>query len=162
MLDHDGDPNSASPAKRWMSGVSIGDRANLMRPQGHFVIRDNAPYHLFVGEETASVTFAAMLRSLPDSAEVHGVIEGATRDDRLPLDRAVTHVERGDAPAANSAVLTDALRALPLPDHPGVAYLAGEARTIQAARRLLITERGWDRRSIHTKPFWTPGRRGMD
>ena len=54
------------------------------------------------------------------------------------------------------------LRALPLPEHPGVAYLAGEARTIQTLRKILITERGWDRRDIRTKPFWTPGRTGME
>ncbi|MDT5324055.1 MAG: hypothetical protein QOF25_1207 [Mycobacterium sp.] len=103
-----------------------------------------------------------MLRSLPDPADVHGVIEGATDADHLPLARPLTHGERGDASASNSAVLAEALRALPLPDRPGVAYLAGEARTIQTLRRILVTERGWDRRNIRTKPFWTPGRTGME
>jgi hypothetical protein len=26
----------------------------------------------------------------------------------------------------------------------------------------LVRERGWPRRSVLTKPFWTPGKRGMD
>lgn len=162
MLDHDGDPEAVTPARRWAAATSIGDQAHITRPQGNLVIRHDAPYHVFAGEETASVAFAAMLRSLPPTAEVHGVIEGATDSDHLPLDRPLTHVERGNSPAANSVVLTEALRALRLPDHPGVAYLAGEARTIQAVRKLLITERGWDRRNIRTKPFWTPGRSGME
>jgi NADPH-dependent ferric siderophore reductase len=42
------------------------------------------------------------------------------------------------------------------------AYLAGEARTIQTLRKMLVTERGWDRRNIRTKPFWTPGRSGVE
>jgi NADPH-dependent ferric siderophore reductase len=71
-------------------------------------------------------------------------------------------VQRGDASARDSAVLADALRSVQLPDQPGVAYLAGEARTIQTLRKILITERGWDRRDIRTKPFWTPGRSGME
>jgi NADPH-dependent ferric siderophore reductase len=75
-----------------------------------------------------------------------------------PLDR----VQRGDASAEDSAVLAEALRALELPDHPGVAYLAGEARTVQTLRKILVTERHWDRRDIRTKPFWTPGRAGME
>jgi NADPH-dependent ferric siderophore reductase len=74
----------------------------------------------------------------------------------------VQRVERGDAVAKDSALLADAVRALPLPEHPGVAYLAGEARTIQTLRKILITERGWDRGDIRTKPFWTPGRTGME
>ena len=35
-----------------------------------------------------------------------------------------------------------ALRALHLPAEPGVAYVAGEARDCQSARRHLIAERG--------------------
>ena len=51
---------------------------------------------------------------------------------------------------------------LELPATPGVAYLAGEARTIQMLRRHLVAERGWPRQAIRTKPFWAPGKTGMD
>ena len=162
MMDHDGDPKVVTPARHWARAVDVGDPVNITRPQGNLVVKHDAPYHLFAGEETASVAFAAMLRSLSSAAEVHGVIEGASAVDHIPLSRPLTHVERGDASAANSVVLAEALRALPLPDHPGVAYLAGEARTIQSLRKILVTERGWDRRNILTKPFWTPGRTGME
>jgi NADPH-dependent ferric siderophore reductase len=43
-----------------------------------------------------------------------------------------------------------------------VAYLAGEARTIQAVSQHLVRERGWPRRSIRAKPFWAPGKAGLD
>lgn len=162
MLDHDGKPKADTPARHWARTVEIGSRASLTRPQGNLVPRPEATYHLFAGEETASVAFAAMLRSLPADADVHGVIEGAADTDHLPLPRSLTHVERGDAAAANSAVLATALRALPLPDRPGAAYLAGEARTVQTLRTILIDERGWGRRDIRTKPFWTPGRSGLE
>jgi NADPH-dependent ferric siderophore reductase len=160
MFDHG---NAATPAKRWAATVLVGDEVNFTRPQGNLVIRHDAPHHLFVGDETASVAFAAMLRSLPPGAEVHGVVEGEPGATPLPLPLAhrLTHVQRVDS-AADSAVLADALRALDLPERPGVAYLAGEARTIQRLRRILTDERGWDRRQIVTKPFWTPGRTGMD
>lgn len=162
MADHDGGRQGMTPAGRWAMATSVGDDVHFTRPQGKLVIRHDAPYHVFAGEETASVAFAAMLRSLPSTAVVYGVIEAATDADHLPLVTPVTRVERGGAPAANSAVLADALRSLPLPDYPGIAYLAGEARTIQTLRTILITERGWDRRQIRTKPFWTPGRSGME
>jgi NADPH-dependent ferric siderophore reductase len=161
MFDHDGDPEYATPARRW-SAASMGDRVQFTRPQGNLVVRPDAPYHVFAGEETASVAFAAMVRSLPATAQVHGVVESAVAADHLPLGRPLKQVERGDASAKDSVVLADALRALQLPDDPGVAYLAGEARTIQTLRKILITERGWDRRDIRTKPFWTPGRTGLE
>lgn len=162
MLDHNYDPETVTPARRWATAVSIGDHVDITRPQGNFVIRPDAAYQLFAGEETASVAFAAMLRTLQPDTDVYGVIEAGTAADHLPLARPLTHVERGEASAANSPVLAEALRALELPDHPGFAYLAGEARTIQTLRKILINERGWDRRRIRTKPFWTPGRTGME
>lgn len=162
MLDHSHDPKVVTPARRWAAAAGIGDPVQITRPQGNFVIRPDAAYHVFAGDETASVAFAAMLRSLQPTTDCYGVIEAADHADHLPLDRPVTLLERGDASAENSPVLADALRSLQLPDHRGVAYLAGEARTIQTLRKILITERGWDRRQIRTKPFWTPGRTGME
>lgn len=158
MFDHG---VAETPAKRWAATVSVGDEVTFTRPQGNFVVRQDAPHHLFVGEETASVAFAAMLRSLPAGADVHGLVEGEPGATPLPLAHRLTHVQRAGS-AADSTALADALRALDLPDQLGVAYLAGEARTIQHLRRILTYERGWDRRQIVTKPFWTPGRTGMD
>ena len=54
------------------------------------------------------------------------------------------------------------LRAAVLPEQPGVAYVAGEARTCQSVRAQLTRERGWPRRAVVVKPFWAPGRRGME
>jgi NADPH-dependent ferric siderophore reductase len=162
MFDHHGERDGATPAKRWLAATRVGDRIQFTRPQGNLVVRHQAPYHVFAGDETASVAFAAMLRSLPESAQVYGVVEAATHADHLPLTNSLRQVERGDASAADSAVLAEAVRALQLPEHSGVAYLAGEARTIQTLRKVLITEHGWDRRDIRTKPFWTPGRTGME
>lgn len=82
---------------------------------------------------------------------------------RLPRGEKLTWRYRGDAPAASSSTLVAAVRSLELPDGPpGVAYVAGEARTVQAVRAHLVRERGWPRRSVLVKPFWTPGKRGMD
>jgi NADPH-dependent ferric siderophore reductase len=162
MLDHGGEPDVTTPARRWSGSAAVGDNVQFARPQGNLVVRHDAPYHVFVGEETASVAFAAMLRSVPKTVEVHGVVEAGDHVDHLALAWPLDRVQRGNASAENSAVLTDAVRALELPDHPGVAYLAGEARTIQTLRKILVTERGWDRRDIRIKPFWTPGRSGME
>jgi NADPH-dependent ferric siderophore reductase len=58
--------------------------------------------------------------------------------------------------------LAKALSELDLPSQPGIAYIAGEARSCQAIRDHLMRERGWSRRHIVVKPFWTPGKRGLE
>ncbi|MFF0493673.1 siderophore-interacting protein [Nocardia sp. NPDC004068] len=159
VLDH-GD----GPGARWGRTATVGAPVRFRGPEGAFTLRPDAPYHVFAGEETASVAFGPMLRALPDEAPVHGAIETATPEDRLPLPRSesLTRPLRGTTSAADSTTLLNAIRTLDLPTTPGIAYLAGEARTIQRITKHLVHDRGWPRRAILTKPFWTPGRRGMD
>ncbi|HEY4022332.1 MAG TPA: siderophore-interacting protein [Pseudonocardiaceae bacterium] len=158
VLDHGGD----GPGSAWARRIAVGQPVDLSRPEGSFVLRHPAPYHVFAGEETASVAFAAMLRALPASASVFGVVEVDTPDDRLPLPDSISWAYRAGGSAASSETLVDAVGKLKLPDEPGIAYLAGEARTIQLVRKHLVKDRNWPRRNVITKPFWTPGRSGMD
>jgi NADPH-dependent ferric siderophore reductase len=151
------------PGASWSRQVKGGDEVSFVGPEGKFTLQP-AAYHLFVGEETAQVAFGAMLRALPHQATVHGVIEVDEEADRLPLvhREAMNWLSRHGASAERSATLIDALRSLELPAEPGHAYIAGEAKTCAAARRHLIDDRGWPARSISTKPFWTPGKRGLE
>lgn len=182
VYDHGGD----SPGAAWARGVAPGDEAIITKPDGHLVARADASFHLFVGDDTAAVPFGAILRGLPASAQVRGVFECDDPADALPLPRAgdLAWSYRHGAPAAGSPLLPTALADLDLPDprDPAtstsidigsgsgsdgrtgrpVAYVAGEARTCQAVRRHLVSERGWERRQVIVQPFWTPGKRGMD
>lgn len=156
VLDH-GD----GPGVRWAREIRPGQDVLFTRPAGKLVPRTGS-YHVFVGEETASVAFGPIARALPAGAPVHGVIEVDGPDDRLRLPDSIRWVYRDGAPGVASGTLITALSRLQLPDEPGIAYVAGELRTVQAARKHLLRDRGWPRRSIVTKPFWTPGRVGMD
>lgn len=147
---------------RWARAARPGDPATFWWPQGDFFTRE-APYHLFVGEETASAAFGPMIRALGPSARVYGVLESAAPDHDLPMpgNHPLRRVYRRDAPAASSRVLLAAVAELDLPDELGAAYVAGEARTCQMVRDFLVRDRGWPRTSVKVKPFWTPGKRGL-
>ncbi|MEU8136035.1 siderophore-interacting protein [Streptodolium elevatio] len=160
VFDHGG----TGPGGRWGREAEPGLSVRLGKPEGSMTPRREAAYHVFVGEETAQVAFGPMLSALGDDARVFGAVETATEDDRLPLPRAddIAWTERGDRSAASSDSLVESVRGLALPDEPGIAYVAGEARTVQAVRAHLVRDRGWPRRSVLVKPFWTPGKKGME
>jgi NADPH-dependent ferric siderophore reductase len=158
VLDHD----TGGPGARWARELQTGQPVTFGHPEGSFVLRDDAPYHVFAGEETAAVAFGAMLTALPVSAPIYALLEVAGPGERLPLGRDVPWLYRDGRSAVASATLLEATRRLELPSEPGVAYLAGEARTVQCLRRHFVTERGWPRQSVRSKPFWAPGKRGLD
>ncbi|MFF7383421.1 SIP domain-containing protein [Streptomyces griseoluteus] len=152
VLDHEGD----GPGARWAREAAAGDEVRLGKPEGSFTLRPDAAHHVFVGDETASVAFGAMLAALPDGSRVSGCVETRAADDRLPL----AHGGRLDWVLRGTVPLPEAVgRLAPAPG--GIAYVAGEARTVQAVRHVL-RDAGWDRRSVLTKPFWAPGKRGME
>jgi NADPH-dependent ferric siderophore reductase len=155
VLDH-GD----GPGARWARQARPGQIVSFTRPQGTLTARPCGS-HLLIGEETAAVAFGAILRALPASQHALTIIEASEPGDRLPLPGDVHWHYRHGRSAASSASLLRAVRGTSLPG-PGTAYLAGEARTIQALRSHLIHDRGWPRRAVITKPFWTPGRKGME
>jgi NADPH-dependent ferric siderophore reductase len=164
VYDH-GD--SSGPGAEWARTVQPGDELRLLKPEGNFTVTP-AGYHLFAGEETAQVAYGAMLRALPSDARVFGCLEVDGPDDRLDLGQGpnpeweLDWQYRSGRSAASAESLVDAVRSLDLPTEPGTAYLAGEARTIQLIRRHLIEERHWPRRNVRTKPFWTPGKKGLE
>ncbi|MFI7564291.1 siderophore-interacting protein [[Kitasatospora] papulosa] len=153
VLDHAG----GGPGARWGRAVAPGEQVRLRRPEGTFTLRPDGARHFFVGDETASVAFGAMLAALPGEAVVSGCIETATAADRLSL----AGGDRLDWVIRGETSLPDAVRRL-APEPGGIAYVAGEARDVQAVRRVLVQEAGWDRRAVLTKPFWTPGKKGME
>jgi NADPH-dependent ferric siderophore reductase len=157
VLDH----GEAGPGTAWSRKIGVGQPVTFGMPEGKFVLQP-APYHVFVGEETASVAFGAMLRALPANAAVHGIVEVDTPEDRVPLPDSITWRYRAGASAVASEPLAEAVAKLTLPDGPGIAYLAGEARAVKLVRRHLVRDRNWPRRNVLAKPFWTPGKTGMD
>jgi NADPH-dependent ferric siderophore reductase len=159
VLDHP----AGGPGATWARQVRPGARVSFLGPQGRFVLRPDAAYHVFIGDETASVAFGSMLRVLGADEPAHGVVQVSSAADQLTFPRAeeLLWIHNGEA-STDAGRLVDAVRSLPLPDEPGVAYVAGEAGSCQAVALHLVRERGWPRRAVLTKPFWAPGKRGLD
>jgi NADPH-dependent ferric siderophore reductase len=151
------------PGSRWAQTIQVGDQVQFAGPRGSFVLVPDAPYYLFAGEITAAVPIHAMLEAIPAQTMVVGCLLADKPGEEVPYSgqHALPWFYRYDTPASPSSVLIDAIRSLPLPDEPGMAYLAGEALTCQELRRYLIDERNWPASAIKAKPFWALGKTGL-
>ncbi len=92
MLDH-GD----GPGARWARAVRPGQEVLFGKPEGPLVVRP-APYHVFAGEETASVAFGPMLAAL--SRLTPGPTSGAS--SRSATRPTACHARAAARPAAGA------------------------------------------------------------
>lgn len=156
---------STGPGARWADHVEPGDTVLFRRPEGKLVMRAHRGLHVFFGEETASVAFGAIIRSLHPSTAIWARIEIERDEDALPLigeDRSsssLVFLRRGQNELGSQ--LLRSVDNVPMNGGPKTAYIAGEAKTCKAIRSAL-RQRGWSRSEIVLKPFWTPGAKGLE
>ncbi|WP_433088886.1 siderophore-interacting protein [Dactylosporangium sp. CA-052675] len=159
--------DAGGPGCAWAREAGPGDRVTLEPPRTKITLDESAAFHVFAGDETGAVPLLAMRAALHRSAPgrpVIGVFESASEADEvpgLPGVPALPWVHRGRTPAVGSRVLLRAVADLGLPAGSGAAYVAGESETCRLLRRVLIEQRGFSRRGVHTQPQWQPGRPGF-
>ncbi|MFD6418964.1 siderophore-interacting protein [Streptomyces sp. NPDC060194] len=150
---------TAGPASRWALTAAPGDRIGALAP----VVADNVAYDfrppagtdwlLLAGDPSALPAVAAILESLPAGTPVHAYLEAPHPDDHLDLPTAATaHVTW-----LTGTPTTDALRTATLPDGTPYAWIAGESSAVKAIRRHLVSERGFDKRSVKFSGYWKRG-----
>jgi NADPH-dependent ferric siderophore reductase len=145
------------PACRWAAGVPIGTCVGHAGPRVDYAPREGVDWLLLCGDETALPAIAAILETttVPQVVavvEVHDADEEMAVD--LPAGGELRWVHRDGAPAATTAHLTDALRALPLPAGAGQAWGAAESRIARDLRTVLRDERGIPRSHAHARGYW--------
>lgn len=142
------------PAAEWAAQAAPGQRVRIGGPRGSFIIPLDYEWHWLVGDETALPAIARRLEELPAGARVEVLLQVPDEADRRPLptaaDARVTWVADGAAALAT-------VRAWPLPPGEGYVWAAGEASEMAELRRILVDEKGHDKRAIRAAAYWKRG-----
>lgn len=149
--------NGIGPGSAWARGLSVGDEASMLGPgAGKFRVIEDAPRHVFLGDETCIGLAEWMVACL-------GPVAGALEADDDCLDAAAATgldaVPRPQPQAERGAALVDWLRANPASPTDAV-YLTGHAQTIRRLRAVL-KEQGLPPSRVRVDPFWADGKRGL-
>ncbi|MFJ3958993.1 siderophore-interacting protein [Arthrobacter sp. NPDC090010] len=154
-----GDEGLAGP---WAAQASPGDRIVFSGPGGAYSPREDAEWHLLLGDDSALPAIAAALEALPAGARGLAFVEVDGEDDVLPL-TAPAGVElswqfrRGIAPGESTALL-DAVKSARFPDGQVHAFVHGERGMVKALRDELFKNRGLDRKDVSISGYWAYGR----
>lgn len=142
------------PAADWAAQAQPGQRATIAGPRGSFIIPLDYDWHLLAGDETALPAIARRLEELPAGARAIVLLQTGDASDRRVFKSAATVSVQWVARADD---LIGAVRALELPSGEGYAWCAGEAGAMATLRRVLVDEKGHDRRAIRAAAYWKQG-----
>ena len=141
------------PAADWARQAQPGQGLTIGGPRGSFVVPLDFDWHLLVGDETALPAVARRLEELPAGSRAIVRLQVAAADRRPLASAAQVDLQWLD----DDAALLDAVRALVLPAGFGYAWCAAEAGVAAQARRILVDEKGHDRRAIRAASYWKRG-----
>lgn len=155
--------HGAGPGTDWIRAAEIGSRIDAIGPRGKITLRNDADWHMFIGDETGIPGALAMIESMPRGFKAIGIFEvDSSADEQLPsgdidggLDVRWCH-RLGHSAPGDVDLLVEALVATGFPAGNGHVYVAAEAsvaRVISGALR----ERGLDADQISAKAYWRRG-----
>ncbi|MFF2042576.1 siderophore-interacting protein [Kitasatospora sp. NPDC058170] len=147
------------PVSRWAATARPGDAARLAGPRGRFQPLDSAAHLLLAADESALPAALTILDRLHPSVRVSAYFEIADAADALPLStRADLTTSWLPRPTGHPKghLLSAALLDARLPSSAS-AWLAGEASSVTAIRRHLLTDLGYPREHVQAKGYWKQG-----
>lgn len=141
-------------ASDWARRVQPGDAVAVGGPRGSLIIPADYGWHLLAGDASALPAIHRRLEELPAGARAIVLVELAEAADERTFDtRAALQVrwlrDRGQ--------WLQALRALDLPAGDGFVWAAGEARTMAAARELLLGDKRHPLEAMRVSAYWKAG-----
>ncbi len=147
--------HGSGPGSRWLELAAAGQLlANVVAPRGKITVNPAAPWHLFIGDETAIPAAYNMVEAIGTTAGAKLLMEVAGADEEMtPAPAPATWIHRQGDPPGEEGRLMEAVAGLALPPGDGHVYIAGEARTVLRIRDLLVG-RGVVRARMSVKAYW--------
>jgi NADPH-dependent ferric siderophore reductase len=148
------------PGARWAADAATGDTIEAIGPRGKVLVKPEASWHLFVGDESFLPAAFTMAESLAATPAIVVLEIGGPGDEvalNAPACAAGPHwVHRSATTAGTAEALGDALSDLALPPGRGHAYVGGEFHQVAAVRSHLAG-RGLAPDQISAKAYWRSG-----
>ncbi|WP_018658423.1 siderophore-interacting protein [Actinomadura flavalba] len=157
-------------ASRWASRATAGDPLVVNGPSSNWLLPEDYPRYLALGDETALPAIARIIAEAPAEAHVTALIEipDATEEQKLTgaADLDLHWIHRDSAPVGDGhlSALETALRAWEPPADPATLFVfaAGETESMKPIRRFLRREAGLTKDQVVVDGYWRRGVDGFD
>lgn len=151
------------PGSDWIRSVKAGEEIFLTAPQGKFLLHVHAPEYLFIGDVTTLAHFYAIRRNLPDNKIMRGIIYAEKKSQLFTDLDGLLPFEFYELPQ-NPVEQIKQLIALKPVGNPAeaIVYIGGDGRMCVALNTYFRKLKSWNTKNIKIKPFWMPGKQGLE
>lgn len=155
--------HSDGPGSAWIKSVKAGDELYLTSPQGKFIVDTSAKEYLFVGDVSALAHLYAIRRNLPSDKTMRGIIYAEKKSQLFTDLDGFLPFELYDL---NQNPLQEIIRIVeqkPVVNHSEtIVYIGGDGRMCVGLNTYFKTVKGFKTKNIKAKPFWMPGKQGLE
>ena len=151
------------PGSLWANELREGEEIYFTSPKGKFTLDLSAQQYLFIGDITTLAHFYEIKRNLPTTKHVKGILYADHIHDLVPdLDGSFPFefYELPPYPLEQLKALLD--KELPLDTNDCMVYVGGDGRVCVELLRHLKKTKGMNGKNIKVKPFWMPGKKGLE
>lgn len=146
----------------WAKSAEVGDLISFFGPGSGYAPREDAAWHLLAGDEAALPAIASALESMAQDARGVAVVEIRDAAERQPLDVPAgmdlvwLHREADFSP--ETTMLAEYLEELTIPEGDVQVFVHGERAQMKRIRRMLVDQKGLDRKAMSLSAYWAHGR----
>jgi len=154
---------SSGPGATWARDVQPGDTVYFAGPKGRFTVDDSGDFYIFIGDISALAHLYEIRRNLQPGKKTYGIIYSPEEKDfffdidgkapfnfyKMPLNATPLIIQE-------LSYLSEEFSGR------GIVYIAGDVRICRELYRHFRFEFRWSPRRVKTKPFWDPGKTGLE
>lgn len=154
--------HSDGPGSAWIKSIKAGEEIYLTAPQGKFVLDTSAPEYLFIGDVTTLAHFYAIRRELPADKIMRGIIYAEKKSELFTDMDGLLPFEFYEFPSNPIQQVKQLIEQKPATDSETIVYIGGDGRICVELNNYFKKTKGWKTKNIRTKPFWMPGKQGLE
>jgi NADPH-dependent ferric siderophore reductase len=155
--------HSGGPGSNWIKSVKAGEEIYLTAPQGNFLLNVHASEYLFIGDATTLAHFYAIRRNLPDTKIMRGIIYAEKKSQLFTDLDGLLPFEFYELPHNPIEQIKELIELKPpVNTADAIVYIGGDGRICVALNTYFRKFKSWKTKNIRIKPFWMPGKQGLE
>ena len=154
---------SSGAGAEWAKQAKVGDVVHFAGPKGKFILDESGDQYILIGDISALAHFYELNRNLSPHKTVHSIIYGQGEDDFFSDLNGETPLSFHILSEHPIKPLIELIEPILLTSSgKGIIYIGGDGRICADLNKYVRTTQYGGKWQVKSKPFWYPGKTGLE